>query len=461
MLLTISTTYQPATDLGYLLHKHPERPQAFKLPFGEAQVFYTEATDEQCTAALVLDIDPITLKRRRATGFELEQYVNDRPYVASSFLSVAIARVYGSALRGQCEERPELAEQSMPLQVRISVLPCRDGEQLIRNLLAPLGYAIDVRSHVLDEAFPEWGDSSYYTVSIQARVRLSELLTHLYVLIPVLDDNKHYYVSDAEIDKLMSRGNGWLSDHPECDLIVERYLKHQRHLKQEALARLDAEGTAEEEARDEVETVVEEELKLYEQRLAAVMSVLEGVGAARVLDLGCGRGRLLQALLSLPQFVEIVGVDVAHHTLVRAAKQLQLERMPPRRRQRIQLIQGSLTYRDSRLTGYDAAVLSQVIEHMEPSRLPALERVVFEFARPGTVVITTPNADYNSRWPSLPAGRFRHEDHRFEWTRAEFEEWAQQVATRFSYRVRFAPIGPRDAEVGSPTQMAVFTDAGD
>lgn len=461
MLLTIATTHRPATDLGYLLHKHPERAQSFELPFGGAQVFYTEATAEKCTAALVLDIDPIALKRRRAGGFELAQYVNDRPYVASSFMSVAIARVYSSALRGKCDERPDLAMNPIPLQARISALPCRDGAQLIRSLFEPLGYAVDIESHILDETFPEWGASPYHTVSIDARTRLAELLTHLYVLIPVLDDDKHYYVSDEEIDKLMSRGEGWLNAHPERDLIVERYLKHQHHLKREALARLDDEQPAEEEAsHDAEETVAEEELKLYQQRLEAVLSVLEASGASRVLDLGCGRGRLLEALLQRPQFVEIVGVDVAHRTLERAAKHLQLDRLPPRQRQRIQLIQGSLTYRDSRLAGYDAAALVEVVEHLEPSRLPAFERVIFEFARPGTVVITTPNADYNIRWPSLPAGRFRHEDHRFEWSRAEFDRWAQQVAERFSYRVRFLPIGPEDAEVGAPTQMAVFTAAG-
>ncbi len=458
MLLTVSTTHRPATDLGYLLHKHPERTQSFDLPFGGAQVFYTEATAEKCTAAMVLDIDPIALKRRRAGGFELAQYVNDRPYVASSFMSVAIARVYGSALKGQCDEKPDLAMTPIPLQARISALCCRDGAQLIRSLFEPLGYTVTVDSHILDDTFPEWGESPYHTVSIEAQTRLGDLLTHLYVLIPVLDDDKHYYVSDEEIDKLMSRGEGWLNVHPERDLIVERYLKHQHHLKQEALSRLRDEQPAEKEDRpDAGEATVEEELKLYQQRLEAVITALEASGASRVLDLGCGPGRLLEGLLQRPQFVEIVGVDVVHRALERAAANLQLDRLPPRQRQRIRLIQGSLTYRDTRLAGYDAAALVEVIEHLEPSRLPAFERVIFEFARPGTVVITTPNADYNIRWPSLPAGRFRHEDHRFEWTRAEFASWAQTVAQAFSYHVRILPVGPGDPEVGAPTQMAVFS----
>ncbi len=100
----------------------------------------------------------------------------------------------------------------------------------------------------------------------------------------------------------------------------------------------------------------------------------------------------------------------------------------------------------------------EVIEHLDPPRLAAFERVVFEFARPGTVVVTTPNAEYNVKWAALPAGKFRHGDHRFEWTRAQFHEWAERVAATHGYAVRFLPIGDVDATVGSPTQAAVFTD---
>jgi len=306
--------------------------------------------------------------------------------------------------------------------------------------------------------FSEWGDSPYYTVTIEGKTRLQDLLTHLYVLIPVLDDEKHYYVSDQEIDKLLGRGEGWLAAHPECDLIVDRYLKHQRRLKQQALARLLDEQPAEKDVQHDAEEVaIEEDLRLHQQRLKAVMSVLEASGAERVLDLGCGQGRLLQALLQQPRFVEIVGMDVSHQALERAAELLQFDRMPPKQRQRIRLIQGSLTYRDARLAGYAAAALVEVIEHLDPSRLSAFERVIFEFARPNTVVITTPNADYNVRWPSLPAGQFRHKDHRFEWTRMEFQTWGQKVADRFAYQVRFLPVGQEDLEVGAPTQMGVFT----
>ena len=133
-------------------------------------------------------------------------------------------------------------------------------------------------------------------------------------------------------------------------------------------------------------------------------------------------------------------------------------RLQPRKR--IRLIHGSLTYRDSRLAGYDAATVVEVIEHLDPPRLAAFERVLFEAARPATVVVTTPNAEYNVKWESLPAGQRRHKDHRFEWRREEFHAWSHRVGERFGYSVRFLPVGPEDPQVGSPTQMAVFTRMG-
>jgi 3' terminal RNA ribose 2'-O-methyltransferase Hen1 len=432
MLLTISTTHRPATDLGYLLFKNPSRVQGFELTFGRAQVFYPEASEDRCTAALLLEVDPVGLVRGRrgsgGEGFGLEQYVNDRPYVASSFLSVAISQVFGSALSGASRERPELSKTAIPLEARVSVLPCRGGEELLRRLFEPLGYEVEARRHGLDEVFPEWGESVYYTVGLRGTATLHDLLTHLYVLVPVLDDDKHYYVDQAEVEKLLRHGEGWLQGHPERDRIVDRYLKHRRHLAREALSRLleEDQGVEEaEEAHAAQEEEVEKRISLNEQRLAAVVGELKRSGAKRVLDLGCSTGNLLRRLLEERQFERVVGLDVSYRALEIAADKLNLERMPPKVRERIELVQGSLNYRDKRLAGYDAAAVVEVIEHLDEARRAAFERVVFEFARPGTVVVTTPNVEYNVRFEGLPAGKFRHKDHRFEWTRGQFREWAR------------------------------------
>jgi 3' terminal RNA ribose 2'-O-methyltransferase Hen1 len=457
MLLTITSTHPPATDLGYLLHKNPARSQSFELPVGMAHVFYPEASDERCTVALLLEIDPVGLVR--SEGRTLREYVNDRPYAASSFLSVAISRVFGTALGGKSKDRPELARRQLPLQARISVLPCRDGEGFLRRLFEPLGYSVRAERHPLDEEFPEWGESRYFTVELSGKVRLRDLLSHLYVLIPVLDDDKHYWVGEDEVDKLLRRGGEWLAGHPEREIIADRYLKHQRRLSDEALSRLIEEEDPEAEnveSLDREEEAVEERITLGEQRLGAVVAALKDGGARRVLDLGCGEGKLLRALLQERDFEEIVGVDVSVRSLKRAREQLRFDRLPPMQQSRLKLFQGSLIYRDKRLAGYDAAAVVEVIEHFDPPRLAAFERVLFNFARPRSVILTTPNAEYNANFETLPAGEFRHRDHRFEWSRAEFRAWSDGVAERSGYRVRFLPVGTEDAAVGPPTQMAVF-----
>jgi len=460
--LTITNTQPPATELGYLLHKNPARPQSFDLSFGRAHIFYPEATDERCSAALLLDVDPVGLVRnRRGPGGEgraLEQYVNDRPYAASSFLSVAIAQVFGSALAGRSKERQSLVEARLPLKAAIPVLPCRGGEEVLRRLFEPLGYAVTARRLALDDKFPEWGESQYFSIELQADCRVRDLLSHLYVLIPVLDNDKHYWVGDDEVEKLLRHGASWLSSHPDRETITRRYLKHRHSLVKEALSRLvddDPDDKTEHHASEEA--VIEERISLNAQRINSVITALAHCGARRVLDLGCGEGKLLRAMLEEKSFTEIVGVDVSYRALEIARDRLKLDRAPQIQKDRIRLTQGSLTYRDKRLAGYDAATVIEVIEHLDPPRLSAFERVLFEFAKPGAVVMTTPNVEYNVKFETLPAGKLRHKDHRFEWTRDEFQVWATGAAERFGYSVRFAPVGPEDETVGAPTQMAVFT----
>ncbi|MEM7130795.1 MAG: 3' terminal RNA ribose 2'-O-methyltransferase Hen1 [Chloroflexota bacterium] len=462
MYFSVSTTHAPATDLGYLLYKHPARVQEFKLNFGKAHVYYPEATERQCTAVMLVDVDPIKLVRAkgRRSSFALQQYVNDRPYVASSFLSVAISNVYGTALSGRCSERPALADTPIPLTAKISAVSCRGGEEFLTKLFEPLGYKIQAERHQLDQDFPDWGDSRFFTITLSGILKLQELLSHIYVLMPVLDDDKHYWVDQDEVEKLLRFGEGWLSAHPMREQITHSYLVHQRGLTKVALSRLEEDAVATQEDVDEAQDAEEERIErpisLHQQRLDAVLQTLTKSGAERVLDLGCGEGRLLRMLMKQKQFTEIVGMDVSSAVLEKAETRLHIDRLPERQRARIQLIQGSLLYRDQRLTGYDAAAAVEVIEHMDPERLAAFERALFEFATPRIVIVTTPNREYNSQWETLPAGQFRHRDHRFEWTRAEFTEWANHVADRFGYGVEVHPLGTEVDGIGAPSQMGVF-----
>jgi 3' terminal RNA ribose 2'-O-methyltransferase Hen1 len=445
-----------------LLSKNPDRHQTFELAFGTAHVFYPEATPERCSVALVVDVDPVGLVRGRgdAEG-PLTQYVNDRPYTASSFLAVAISQVFTSGMAGTSKGRAELAATPLPLEADIPVLRCRAGAAKVLACFEPLGYAVDVQPLPLDETFPEWGESRYFRLHLRGTVKLSELLQHLYVLLPALDGDKHYYVGSDEVQKLLDKGGDWLAGHPERDWILANYLKRQRSLVREALGKLLAEPEEEVESsereKEAGEQQLERSLSLNERRMAAVEDVLVRSGAGSVLDVGCGEGRLLGRLLEHRQFRSILGIDVSAVSLERAAERLKLDRLAPMQRARIDLQQGSLTYRDARMAGFDAACAIEVIEHIDATRLTAFERTIFEFAKPQTVVVTTPNVEYNARFPNLPAGAMRHRDHRFEWTRAEFQAWAEGVSERHAYSVEFLPIGDVDPELGPPTQMGVFS----
>ncbi|TDN37998.1 3' terminal RNA ribose 2'-O-methyltransferase Hen1 [Hymenobacter sp. UV11] len=495
MLLTLTTTHQPATDLGYLLHKNPARLQSVEITGGQAHVFYPEATAERCTAALLLDLDPIGLVRGRGgapgEGFALEQYVNDRPYVASSFLSVALSKAFGTAMNGTCKDRPALPAEALPLAVTVAVVSA-PGPDWPRRLFEPLGYEVETTAYPLDPTQPAWGDSPYYTLHLRHDgLRLRDVLTHLYVLLPVLDNDKHYYVDQNEAEKLLHRGGDWLPRHPERGFITRRYLRYRALYVNPALARLletdelpddtsppgplskkEGEPNAssmtgapsflergsggEVPLGGEVPTEGDQRLSLHDQRLQQVAHEIYQLAPKRVLDLGCGEGKLLRLLLRQPKIEYILGMDVSHQALARAAQRLHLAEMPPRQRARLDLIQGSLLYKDDRLAGFDAAALVEVIEHLDPSRLAALEAVVFGHARPAHVFVTTPNADYNQLYESLSAGTFRHADHRFEWSRAEFAAWATAVAARYGYQVRLVGLGEEVEGVGAPSQLAVF-----
>lgn len=478
MLLTISTTAQPATDLGFLLHKHPDRVQEFSQSFGTARVFYPEAGQERCTVALLLDVDPIALVRSRGKSspdFSLSQYVNDRPYAASSLLAGALGDVFRTARSGRCNARPALAASPIPLEIRLPALPCRGGPDLAHRLFEPLGWQVEAEAVPLDEGFPEWGESRYVRLTLTGTLRLADALNHLYVLLPVLDDGKHYWIASDEVDKLIRAGEGWLQPHPERGLITRRYLGHRRALERTAFARLAELGDDDEEALEpavaeestpeetaaeeaavaDAEEVPERPKPLNTLRREAVLATLDELGVSSVIDLGCGSGELVGALLGRPRFSRVAGADVSALALMIAARKLKLDRMPDAKRARLTLFQGALTYTDKRLAGYEAAVLMEVVEHVDPPRLAALERVVFGGARPEHVIVTTPNIEYNVRYEFLTG--LRHRDHRFEWTRAEFRTWAAQICSLYGYSVIFKPVGDDDPELGSPTQMGIFS----
>ncbi len=460
MLVSLTSTTPDATDLGFLLHKHPDRVRSVDVGFGQAHVFYPEATPQRCTATLFVEVDPVALargrNRRQPAG--LEPYVNDRPYAASSMLSVALARLFRTAMSGTCDARPELVERSLDLEVDLPVVPVRGGEHVLRRLFEPLGYAVEAVPIALDAQFTSWGASPYFAVHLSGRHTVRRALEHLYVLLPVLDDRKHYWIGEEEIDKLLRRGGDWVGSHPETQMISQRYLRF-GSLAREALARLaetgeDCDALAQQQ--DELEHRAERPINLGDQRRDAVIEAVRALGAGRVVDLGCGEGRLLERLVAEPAVSDVLGVDVSVAALQRAQRRLGLDEMSERRREQISLHQGALTYADPHVCGFDVATMVEVVEHVDAERLDVLAEVVFGHAAPTAVVLTTPNREFNANFEQLSPNGLRHGDHRFEWTREEFAQWAAGISDQFGYSFEISGIGPPDPVHGSPTQMAIF-----
>jgi SAM-dependent methyltransferase len=514
------------------------------------------------------------VKRRLKSreGLSLTDYVTDRPYAASSMLAVALGRVFNTALNGRSDSYPELAASALPLELRVTAVPVRagggdgaQGEALARRLFEPLGWQVRATDTPLGPD-PSWGRAPYVELTLTGQLRLADALSHLYVLLPVLDNAKHYWVGSDEVDKLVRRGEGWLAGHPDRQLIVRRYLAARRDYVEDATARLAAlddlvpadpldfedegvadaptsenppqlgevanvpadrqvpagsqgvadvamsgnspqlgegEGASADDPASAAQGVADAPTSairpqlgegegsladgpiheaqgvadlptsgdpaqlaggedaprpqpLKVKRLNAVLAVLREVGAHRVVDLGCGEGYYLRALLDDPSFTEIVGVDVSPRVLEFAEQRLRLDRRSDHQRSRITLRQSSVTYRDDLLAGFDAILLVEVIEHLEPDRIASLEATVFGAARPGHVVVTTPNQEYNQVY-GLANDQLRHRDHRFEWTRAEFTAWAAEVAAHYGYQVEFRPVGEVDPGLGPPTQLALFS----
>ncbi|RLP76071.1 3' terminal RNA ribose 2'-O-methyltransferase Hen1 [Mycetocola tolaasinivorans] len=452
MYLSITLTGEHAPGLNHLLHKHPDRVHRRERNGSTVTVFTPVFEPERVTVGLLVEVDPIDLVRGRGVArdsFTLGQYVNDRPYAANSLLAVALRQVFSTAIAGNSTARADIVAVPLPLRVEIPALP---GGELIRELFEPLGWRVTEVIEPLDPEIPAWGDAPARRVVLEQETVLSRALSQLYVLLPVLDGAKHYWVDQSEAQTLLRHGGDWLAGHPLRELILRRALIHQGEYVAEANAGLDA-GAAPAEPETSTPTP---RVSLARERRDGILERLRELPVSTVVDMGCGQGALLSVLLRDARFTRVIGADVSPSVLAQAERALGLDRMPESQRARLELVQSSLTYRDDRLAGADAMVLMEVIEHLDPERLPRLEHAVFTHARPAHVLVSTPNAEYNVHYPGLSAGGFRHPDHRFEWTRREFAAWADRVAATHGYHVSYSGLGPEDAETGAPTQLATF-----
>ena len=426
------------------------------LNYGKAYVFYPKLSDATTTCALLLDIDPIDLARGKVgnRGGGLFDYVNDRPYVSSSFMSTAISKVFGTAMSGRSKEKQELADTPLALTAKLHMLAA-PNKDMIPDIFEPLGYKVKVETYQNDDKFPDWGESKYVTMTLSAKVLLRDLLNHIYTLIPVFDTHKHYYISGEEIEKLLSHGSDWLKDHPKREYIARRYLYRRRGLARHAIDRLTEEDEPEPE--DSEEEVPEKKPTLNQSRLQAVLDEVLDSGASSVIDMGCGEGRLTRMLIREKQLRKVAATDVSFDTLEWAKQKLKIDRLHETVQDKLTLFQSSLTYRDKRFEGYDCACVVEVIEHMDLNRIDAFARVLFGLSKPRTVILTTPNIEYNVNYENMRENSLRHGDHRFEWSRKQFKDWAESVCDKYSYSVVIKEIGDNEEETGTPTLMGVFT----
>lgn len=466
MLLTISTTHRPATDIGYLLGKHPDRCQTFQFPWANAHVFYPEASEERCTIALAVDLltHKLTPQNRGTAHSRQEHYVNDRPYAATSHLALIMNQLFSQAAAAHNKEKPELSLTPIPLTAWLPTVPRGNRTNLVEDLFEPLGYAVTATPLPIDPERPQSGTTRHVELTLENTITLSELLKHLYVLLPTLDGGKHHFVDQSEIDKLMRFGDGWLPTHPLKELITASAVNQRVSMANRALALMAAQNSAEtepensqqgQEARHEKqETAIEKGIGLGRMRQHAVLEEVKKANPSSVLDLGCGEGRLTLDLVKLPRLAKVTAMDVSTRAMAHLSRRA--DRLNPAQKDKLTLLHGSLAYRDPRLNGHDLAVAMEVIEHIDEEKLPSFEDAVLAGAKPKTLVVTTPNVEYNKVF-QMPEGSSRHRDHRFEWDRDTFAQWARKTAQKHGYAVSITGIGPTDPQAGEPTQMAVFT----
>lgn len=435
MILSITTKGKDADKLSFLLHKSPDKFHEFTISSGKAYVFYPVYSPEEVCASLMIDLNPVDLTRGRegSSNNGIFDYVNDRPYTSSSFMTTAIAQVYSTAMSGRCKHYPNLVDVKRDFEVEITALKVLTNFE-INEILEPLGYEVRYDIYKLDDEFEDWGNSKYVTLNLKINTTLSTLLKQLYVLIPVFDNNKHYYLNKDEIDKLLEKGAEWLEGHPMKEFIIRRYLNN-RYL----------ESVLDQTPKDKLKQT------LNTIRLNTVAEKIKELNVDSVVDLGCGEGKLLKLIIENTNVSKVIGADIDIKSLKIASKKLKYDSEG----ERLQLVQSSAVYYDKRFKDVDLICLVEVIEHIDEHRLQFVIDTVFNNYKPKNIIITTPNVEYNNVY-EMNDDDFRHDDHRFEWTRAEFEKWCNDICSEYGYKVTFNTVGEVDEKYGSSTQMGVF-----
>ncbi|TDQ36236.1 3' terminal RNA ribose 2'-O-methyltransferase Hen1 [Aureibacillus halotolerans] len=436
MQLTIKATGSDVSALSYLLAKNPANLYERKVKEHFVRFFFGTFSDTFVEATIFVTPDPLALVTHK-NSYDITHYINDREFVASSIFCSLCKSALATALNGLPNTAyANYVDMTFPLTFTVGPIASGLSDEHVELLFKPLGYDVTFQ-YQSSESDVEKGSARMLT--IQGLTTLQAGLRQLFVLLPVLDDYKHYYIDEKEMEKLERYGEGWLDEHPEKALIYRRALRFK-----ELYAPLQNDEETQEKT---------PKRSLNHQRYEAIASTIATFpNRARVIDLGAGEGKLLERLRLIPGIEELLAVEPSQAMLLRAMKAIEVsteDGIKPT------LLQGSLFYYDHRLLDSDVIVLCEVIEHIDEERLPACMAMILDEYRPGALIITTPNKEYNQLY-DMPEER-RHHDHRFEWTRDQFTDWCYKINEGQSYDLTFSGIGDDNEIYGQPTQMCVFT----
>lgn len=450
MLLTLRVTGPHAADLQVLLDKSPDKLHSTSLPLGVVHVFFPEASPDAATVALLVNVDAVAWSSNESpAGFALAN---------AATLSAAIAHVFSMALAARSPARPDLVTAMLPIEVRLSSFAVSRGTDDARALFAPLGYDVEVTEDALVESSTTQEHLVRHSVRLTKLAPLYEVLSHMYVLGPIVDDHAADPVLTAEREALLLHAEGAARGHPLAERITQAYAMRRTSETSAAVERLlvaDSLGAPTNADATNVPTLLDD------ARIDAIVYELREVAAQSVVDLGCGDGKLLARLVREKALTRIVGLDVSYRLLDAASARMKLDRRGTKKSERLELLHGSLFYADSRLRGFDAAVLADVLQHVAADRLGDIEHVVFHDAQPKTIIVMMNGSGVwgagSRRLPEAPNAQPAREQSAptdpHAWSTNQFDAWASGVSERCGYRVRLLSIGSSHL----PTRMAVFS----
>ena len=498
MYLTVKAAGPHAGMISHLLAKNPHNRYERNEKGARVRLIYSAFAEEKIEFTIFATPDPIDLVKGSPHSYDITQYINDREFVVSSLFCSYIRPALGTALNGKPKaDYADWVEHVFPLEVTFGPVASNLPDAVIESLFTALGYEADIERGAAEYTFDLKSRSSVRNIRVSGQATLQQMLRQLFILMPVLDDYKHYYIGTEEIDKLQRYGEGWLQDHPQQELIIKRALRFAPliadyrklagdNVQKAAVNLLDTNttdtdaNTLQQPGNEQITTGITASqqgeadtlsssadvqetavppIRLNELRYQAIVDQVSSLPRRRsVVDFGAGEGKLSVRLAGIEGVEQVYAVEPSAYAGLRALERFgKLERegqqIVPR------LVTGSLFYRDDQWAGQDVIILCEVIEHINEHRLPQVMATLLDEYHPETLIMTTPNREYNAVY-EMEEQEIRHTDHRFEWTRAEWADHCQDWVSGRPYEVSLHGIGDISEIHGQPTQMAVFRRKG-